>query len=132
MNLAEIAKEPLVVLNRPVAAAYYRGLFDAHARDASIVAYANSTEMVRSLVGAGHGCAVLNMRPSTSASYGGDSVVERPIADPLPPLRLAVGYDKARPRRLVRRFVNACREHFAQEASAQCIVTARGAERLPR
>lgn len=132
VNLAEIAKEPLVVLNRPVAAAYYRGLFDAHAREATIAAYANSTEMVRSLVGAGHGCAVLNMRPSTSSSYGGDSVVELPIADPLPPLRLAVAYDRARPRRLVRRFVDACREHFAKEASARCVVTARGAERRRR
>ena len=67
-------------------------------------------------VGAGKRCAVRNMRPSTSVSYGGDSVVELSIADPLPPARLAVAYDRTRPRRLVRRFVDACREHFAEEA----------------
>jgi len=84
--------------------------------------------MVRSLVGAGHGCAVLNMRPSTSTSYGGATVVELPIADPLPPLRLAVAYDKTRPRRLVRRFVEACRKRFAGAESERCIVVGRGAK----
>ena len=123
LSMAEIAKESLVVLNRPVAAAYYRSLFDVHARDMSIAAYANSTEMVRSLVGAGHGCAILNMRPSTSTSYGGATVVALPIADALPPLRLAVAYDKARPRRLVRRFVDACRQHFEGAESERYIVT---------
>jgi len=129
ISMAEIAKEPLVVLNRPVAAAYYRGLFDANDHETLIAAYANSTEMVRSLVGAGHGCAILNMRPSTSTSYGGATLVELPIADSLPPLRLAVAYDKARPRRLVRHFVDACRMQFAEEGAARYVVTGRRVKR---
>jgi len=122
LDLKQIAKEPLVVLNRPVATTYYRRLFDSHADAPSIVAYANSTEMVRSLVGAGRGCAILNMRPSISTSYAGAPVVALPIADPLPPLTLAVAYERARPRRLVRHFVEACREHFARPDSARCTV----------
>ena len=122
VTMTEIAREPLVVLNRPVAAAYYRRLYDLHTRDASIAAYANSTEMVRSLVSAGHGCAILNMRPLTSISYSGEELVELPISDSLPPLKLAVAYDKSRPRRLVRHFVDACRDHFAKAGPGQCIV----------
>jgi hypothetical protein len=37
-------------------------------------------------------------------------------------LTLAIGYDKARPRRLVRHFVDACRQHFADAASARYII----------
>ncbi|MFT7508666.1 MAG: DNA-binding transcriptional LysR family regulator [Sulfitobacter sp.] len=122
VSMAEIANEPLVVLNRPVAAAYYRGLFDIQAQDISIAAYANSTEMVRSLVGAGHGCAILNMQPLTSISYGGSLVVGLPISDPLPPLTLAIGYNKSRPRRLVQHFVDACHKHFAEKGPGRCVV----------
>ncbi|WP_415401835.1 LysR family transcriptional regulator [Tateyamaria sp. SN3-11] len=130
VTLAQIAQEPLVVLNRPVAAAYYRSLFAAQDHEVSVAAYANSTEMVRSLVGAGRGCAVLNMRPLISTSYGGADVVELPISDPLPPLTLSVAYDTSRPRRLVRHFVDACRAHFGSGGLDRCIV-AQGQHRRP-
>lgn len=123
VTVAQIATQPLVVLNRPVAAPYYQSLFDAHANDITIAAYANSTEMVRSLVSAGHGCAVLNMQPLTQQSYCGATLVGVPISDSLPPLTLSIGYDKARPRRLVQHFVDACRAHFAEAGLQQCLVT---------
>ncbi len=122
VSMAQLATQPLVVLNRPIAAAYYQGLFDAHTKDITIAAYANSTEMVRSLVSAGHGCAVLNMQPLTQQSYCGASLVGVPISDPLPPLTLSIGYDKVRPRRLVQHFVDACRGHFAQAEGQRCLV----------
>ncbi len=122
VTVAQIATQPLVVLNRPVAAPYYQSLFEAQADEISIAAYANSTEMVRSLVSAGHGCAVLNMQPLTKTSYCGEALVGVPISDPLPPLTLAIGYDKSRPRRLVQHFVAACRAHFAQTGPQSCIV----------
>lgn len=122
VSMADISAQPLVVLNRPVAAAYYRDLFDSRHFDVTIAGYANSTEMVRSLVGAGHGLAILNMQPLVSTTYGGDAVVARPISDPLPPLPLAIAYDPTRPRRLVQHFVNACHAHFAQPGPDRCIV----------
>jgi len=121
VSMAQIAKEPLVVLNRPVATTYYRKLLEAHAKDVVISAYANSTEMVRSLVSEGHGCAVLNMQPLTRDSYCGASLVSLPISDPLPHLTLSIGYDKSRPRRLVRCFVEACHAHFAKDGP-RCLV----------
>ncbi|MEL6450227.1 MAG: LysR family transcriptional regulator [Pseudomonadota bacterium] len=122
VTMAQLASQPQVVLNRPVAAAYYRGLFDSHGGGVTVAAYATSTEMVRSLVGAGHGCAVLNMRPRTGTTYGGDAVVAVPISDPLPPLTLCVAYDRARPRRLVQHFVDACRAHFTADGHDRSIV----------
>ena len=123
VTMAQIAQEPLVVLNRSVAAAYYEGLFQPGTRAAPVAAYANSTEMVRSLVAAGRGCAILNMRPLTRQSYTGGQVVERPIAEALPPLTLAIGYDKTAPRRIVQVFADACRTHFAKDGPLKCIVT---------
>ena len=123
VSIAQLSNEPLIVLNRPVAATYYQGLFSKATHSIKIAAYANSTEMVRSLVSQGQGCAILNMRPGTSQSYTGAPVVERRISDALPPLSLAIGYDKSRPRRVVQGFVDACRDHFAQKGPGQCIVT---------
>lgn len=122
VTMDQIAKEPLIVLNRPVAASYYEGLFKPGARKAPVVAYANSTEMVRSLVASGRGCAILNMRPRISESYTGAKVVVKPILDDLPTLSLAIGYDKSRPRRSVLEFVKACQNHFAIKGLSQCIV----------
>lgn len=122
VSIAQIAREPLVVLNRPVAASYYEGLFEPGTRKAPVVAYANSTEMVRSLVAAGRGCAILNMRPLTSETYSGAQVVQRPISDILPPLTLAIGYSTSRPRRLVLDFARACSDYFASPMAQQCIL----------
>jgi DNA-binding transcriptional LysR family regulator len=122
VSMTQIANEPLVVLNRPVAASYYEGLFQPGARQAPVVAYANSTEMVRSLVASGRGCAILNMRPLTSECYTGARVVARPISDDLPPLTLAIGYEKSRPRRSVQEFVEACQTYFVKAGSSECIV----------
>jgi len=120
VTVAQIATQQLIVLNRPVAAAYYQNLFDAN--DITVAAYANSTEMVRSLVGAEGGCAVLNMQPLTLQSYCGATLVGVPISDPLPPLTLSIGYDKTRPRRLVQDFVDACRAHFTHAGPQRCLV----------
>jgi DNA-binding transcriptional LysR family regulator len=113
---------PLVVLNRPVAAKYYQSLFEDYANDITIVAYANSTEMVRSLVSAGQGCAVLNMQPLTQQSYCGETLAGVAISDALPLLTLSVGYDKVRPGRLVQHFIDACRALFEEAGPQQCLV----------
>ncbi|MEL6569651.1 MAG: LysR family transcriptional regulator [Pseudomonadota bacterium] len=126
--ISKIAKEPLVVLDRPVAGPYYHALFEATHNKVSIAAYANSTEMLRALVGAGFGCAVLNMRPHTAQTYAGDVVVARPIDGDLRPLTLSIGYDKARPRELVRRFVAACKDAFSAQNGERYVVKANGIE----
>lgn len=122
LSLRQIAEEPLVALNRPFASDYYRRLFDMQGVAPVIAAHATSTEMVRSLVGAGCGCAVLNMLPMTDVSYAGDALAAVPITDDLPPLTLAVGYTKSGARRLVTRFVDACRDHFSRPGPGRCIV----------
>ena len=126
VSLAEIGNEPLVVLDRPMVAGYYHQLFEAIEPSVRIAGYANSTEMVRSLVSEGHGCAVLNMRPLTETSYAGAGLVSVPILDPLQPLSLAIAYDRSRPRRVVEHFANACRAYFAADGAKLCVVAEGG------
>jgi len=113
IHLADLLEEPIITLDRPVVTDYYSRLFDMAGQRPSIVAHANSTEMVRSLVGSGAGCAILNMLPLTDISYAGNRVVARPILDPLPSLTLSVGYNKQAPRRAVSEFVARCQSYFA-------------------
>lgn len=113
IHLADLLEEPVITLDRPVVTDYYSRLFDMAGQRPTIVAHANSTEMVRSLVGSGAGCAILNMLPLTDISYAGNRVVARPILDPLPTLTLSVGYNKQAPRRAVTEFVARCQSYFA-------------------
>jgi DNA-binding transcriptional LysR family regulator len=83
---------------------------------APLVALASTTEMVRSLVGAGIGCSILNMRPATQISYAGDELIAIPIRDADRPLKLVLGTLGGNPRRLVQAFSDACRAHFARPA----------------
>ncbi len=122
VHLKDLTEETMIVLNRPIAVDYYQQMFRAVGHNSAKIAYANSTEMVRSLVGAGHGCAVLNMLPATDVSYAGDRLVAIPIRDALPSLTLALGYDKANPRRLVRHFVARCLSYFDEAAGHRHII----------
>jgi DNA-binding transcriptional LysR family regulator len=125
VSLADLAGERVIVLNRPTALDYYQRLFDRAGQGPQSFTYANSTEMVRSLVGAGQGCAVLNMLPLTDISYAGHRLAALPIQDPLPPLSLALGYDKANPRRIVRHFADRCRTYFEHSSGQRHIATHR-------
>ena len=99
--LADVAAHPLVLLDRPVAEPYVTALFRDLGLAPRIAARANTTEMVRSLVGAGAGLAVLNMRPRTDRSYAGDGLTALPLNDEVAPITLLVGRAEGRPKRAV-------------------------------
>ncbi|MEM7223886.1 MAG: LysR family transcriptional regulator [Pseudomonadota bacterium] len=125
VELRDLSNVPLVLLDLPFTSAYYRGLLDDHGVDARIVATASTTEMVRSLVGAGIGCTILNMRPSTSLTYAGDKIVAVPIrtADPARrSLKLVMGHLGGKPRRLTRTFMGACSDYFSRQEATDLIV----------
>lgn len=116
---------PLVLLDLPFTSEYCRALLEAHGLEASFVATASTTEMVRSLVGAGVGCALLNMRPATDVSYAGDKIKALPLRTPAKPLKLVLGQQSGKPRRLVEAFADACRAHFARSEADDLIVPAK-------
>lgn len=120
LSLQDVASQQLVSLHRPLVSDYYQRLFEAAGQSPRILALSNSTEMVRSLVGATESCAILNMVPLTGVSYAGDALVARPIRDSLPPLTVAVGYRKGQQRRTVTEFVSSCRAYFEGDHALTC------------
>ena len=123
LAVADLADEPLVLLDRPVVGEYYRSILEQGGVSPRVVASATTTEMVRSLVGRGLGCALLNMRPLADESYAGDRLAGIPIRPQAKPLQLVLGHLQENPRRLVRAFVEQCRLSFAGEAARALIVT---------
>ena len=122
MTLQEVAAEPLVILNRPVVTTYYRDLLEREGQRLNVVATATSTEMVRSLVGAGLGCAILNMRPHIQRSYAGHALACLPISGAASGLTLCLGRIPGPPRRIVQAFSEACESHFSSDASHSLVV----------
>lgn len=97
---------PIVQLDLPVARSYLHELFSAHDLTPQIAARANSTEMVRSLVGMKFGVAILNMRPRIDVSYGGDPLVTLPMQSGLPEITLQTGVAKGQVRKVVATFLD--------------------------
>lgn len=120
VRLADAAQYPIIQLDRPLARPYLDRLFKLQGLKPDIVARVDSTEMVRSLVGAGAGIAVLAMRPLTKITYGGDAVRELPLEPGLVPLQLFAGHVRGRPRKPVTVFLKAL----------DAFVATPGAERL--
>lgn len=120
--LEELAAEPLVILDRPVAKTHYLDILGRSGRRFNIVATANSSEMVRSLVGEGLGCALLNMRPMIGLSYAGSKTVCIPISGPPTGLTLSLGHPAGPRRRVVQAFSDACRRFFDSPEGRRYIV----------
>lgn len=122
--LSDLDGAALVLLDLPLAGAYSRRLFETAGIAPRIVATASSTEMVRSLVGAGVGLAVLNMRPRTAVSYGGNALAAVPLRPAPPGLTLMTGRIEGRPRRVVSTFLEVLRDWFAGPSAGELVVRA--------
>ncbi|HKK86776.1 MAG TPA: LysR family transcriptional regulator [Roseovarius sp.] len=105
-TLNDVSHYPLIELNRPLARPYVSRLFSDRKLSPEVVARANTTEMVRSLVGAGLGIAILAMRPQTHISYAGDPLRALPLDPGLPRLQLLSGKIPGQNRRLVSAFMD--------------------------
>lgn len=89
ISLAELADEPLVLLDVAPAGNNTRTIFDRLGLEPRIAHVTSSFEAVRCLVGSGLGYAVMFQRPATSTTYDGHEVRVVEIADRVP--RTVVG-----------------------------------------
>jgi DNA-binding transcriptional LysR family regulator len=95
VSLAELAPFPMVLFNLPHSREYFLSLFRARALQPQIRYETVNFELVRGLVAAGNGYALLNLRPQTNVSYAGDPLVCLPISDQVPGLPLVLAWPKA-------------------------------------
>lgn len=131
VTLKELARAPLVILDRPAAHRFYIELLEQSGEDFQIVATANSTEMVRSLVSQGLGISLLNMRPGDIPSYTGAGVRCLPIAESRNGVTLSLGTAPGPSRMLVQIFIEACIAYFETTGGRQFVVAPAGTPGAP-
>ncbi|SFI79499.1 DNA-binding transcriptional regulator, LysR family [Amycolatopsis sacchari] len=94
VTLAELAAEPMILLDLPPAAQHTLSLFERAGLTPRIAQRTSDFELTRSLVARGFGYAVLVQRPAVDRSYEGLPVVPRTITPEVP----GVGVRMAWPR----------------------------------
>lgn len=122
LSLEDLATERLIMLDRPLARPYVEGLFRQAGFAPVIAAQADSTEMLRALVGAAAGVAILSMRPRTDVTYGGDRLACIPLSPGLPRLTLMLAHATGQPRRAVADFIDALESWMGTQAARALIV----------
>ena len=112
VTVSQIVAEPLILLDRPAARGYYLDVLEQGGKDIRVVATANSTEMVRSLVASRVGISLLNMKPRDVATYAGSNIRCLPISGSTSGVTLSLGFAPGPKRRLVQMFAESCIAFF--------------------
>lgn len=81
LSLAELAPEPLVLLDAPPSGDYFLSLFSNAGLHPKVRCRTGSFEMVRGLVGHGLGYSILTTKPASNMTYDGRALTMRPLRD---------------------------------------------------
>lgn len=114
ISLKKLAAEPFILLDLPHSRDYFMNLFTSCSVLPQIVYRSQSYELIRGLVGHGHGYTIHNALPGTSITYDGSFVTARPMVEKLPAVQvmcLHLGRDSMRPS--VRAFADFLQEAFS-------------------
>lgn len=114
VSLAQLAEEPLILLDIPPSYEYFTGLFRKAGLKPKIRYSSHSLETVRGMVGQGLGNSVLVTRPQVDCTYDGEQVVVKPISDLVVTSAVALArLEQVRPTRVALQFEQFCREQMA-------------------
>ncbi|PWH07412.1 LysR family transcriptional regulator [Brachybacterium endophyticum] len=112
VSLAELAKEPLVLLDLPLSRDYFLRTFTNHGLQPTVRYRFESYEAVRAMVAMGHGFTLLNQQPKIDSTYSGGSLYHIPILEPTRSLDIVLAWngEGAVPTRRARAFADTCRD----------------------
>lgn len=110
VRLADLADEPMILVDLPYSRDYFIGVFTERGLQPNVQYRSSSYETVRAMVAQDHGYSLLHQRPATDSTYAGGSVVAVPIADDVVPLRVVVAaLQSMRMSRRANAFAERCR-----------------------
>lgn len=92
LRLAELAREPLILIGLPHSRDYFLSLFRTAGVTPRIIHESPSMEMVRTLVANGLGVSLLTTRPIRDTSYDGKRIVCRALHGSLPTQTVVLAY----------------------------------------
>jgi DNA-binding transcriptional LysR family regulator len=115
VSLSELTAEPMILLDLPHSRDYFRNLFLDAGTEPKIGHRTQSFELVRGLVGRGHGYSVLNLQPRSNQTYDGGRVKCIPILGPTTDLPIVITWlDNLQLTRRAQAFVSECRVFFSE------------------
>jgi len=127
-----LADQPLILLDMPSSTQYYTSLFETTGIAPHFAYKTANFDMVRSLVAAGLGLAILQTRSPSDATHFGSPVICKPLTGKFRKSRLVIAYNEfSINRRAVKTFVEYAESYFRSSISQQIIVSS-NKERLNR
>lgn len=124
ISLSQLVDQPMILFDLPSSRQYYTSLFETAGFEPKFLYKSGNYEMVRSMVGAGLGLALLQSRPSTEDTHCGAKILCKPIKENLRKSRLVVAYtEQGFNRRIVKVFVEQCEAYFTTKESRKLIVS---------
>ena len=112
VTLAELAEQPLVLLDLPLSGDYFLALFRAQGIEPRVAHRSPHPEVVRSMVASGFGVSLINIVPATDASLDGGRLATLPLVGDHRPMTLGLA---SRVSRFESRTTAAFREHAVRE-----------------
>jgi DNA-binding transcriptional LysR family regulator len=125
ITLKDLAPEPFILCDLPYFREYFLNLFTMEGLTPNIVFRCKSLELIRGLVARGHGYSLHTIVPETFVTYDGGKLVVKPLAQKLPPARVAVLTTKSHPvRPAVGAFSDFVRSFFERELGPRAALPA--------
>ncbi len=119
VSLRELESRDMVALNLPITQQFFLSLFSQANLRPKIRHQVKSYELVRSLVGAGEGYAILIMRPVNEQAYDGSELAYVPLSGDIPMSQYGLAFtNRSYPTKLVEIFASVCRELLVEEQQA--------------
>jgi len=123
LSLENLVKDPLILLNLDKTRAYMLGLFERRGLSPNILYSSRSSEMVRSLVAAGFGYAIFNVKPRNRQNYTVGELVRVPLASGhLEPEFGIIHHGRGRLSRVAGAIIDACEQLRAYGAFRDFVV----------
>jgi len=120
VSLKQLAERDMVALNLPITQQFFLSLFSQANLRPRIKHQAKSYELVRSLVAAGEGYAILIMRPVNERAYDGGELAYVALADDVPPPQYGLAFtNRSVPTKLIETFATVCRETLKSQNLAE-------------
>jgi len=124
LTLEELADEPLILLNLDRTRTYMLDLFKQRGLTPNVLYSSHSSEMVRSLVAAGFGYAIFNVKPRNKQTYTMGDLVRIPLAsDHLVPEFGIIHYGKSGLTQVAQAVIEACAQLKSEGTFLDFVVT---------
>lgn len=116
LALAQLAREPFILLDLPVSRDHFAALFAAAGLPMRVAARSGQPETVRAMVGAGLGYSLMTARPAARLAPNGRAIAHVPLADAVVPMRLGILTGRAlRQTRAAAAFAAFCRLRISRD-----------------